>query len=459
MPEPDVTENYIRLRQREPGEFVDGSFRTITLSAGEGIHAVIGHLKSDPEGGTVVQSFLFEKDKWTVERAEAWVKDHAKRSLSSILKNYKEVDMSRDTERRIVKFVKAKVANIDEKAMEVDAVVSTGAIDRDREIIMPSAWGAKLAYYMEHPVLLDSHNYGDVNSQIGKAVSVTSDQSGLKCRFKYFAGQGNASADWAWYLAKNGEAMYSVGFIPGAEMSYDDLPTPMQAEVNSGKLRRVFNDVELLEVSQVVVGSNRGALQVIGNAAPEGEVALYAQAVQKQFGDKLPDFAVQPIKKANEAMVVCGKCQTSVDWTKEPEVSMGGVKCPKCGVTVDQTGKPATGTPVSPIPPVVPVVPPAKTEPELKTVIIEPVDVRSMQELQTVVDIWRSGKALSYSSRKSIESTIAQLKATISLLGELLALTAAKPEDSKEATAEDTMKATLDAHEKFLSNIRNSRTQ
>jgi hypothetical protein len=430
MPEPDVTENYIRLRQREPDEFVDGSFRTIDISASEGIKAVIGHLKSDPEGGTVVQSYLFDKDKWTVERAEAWVKQHAKRPLESILKHYKEVDMSRDTEKRVVKFVRAKVANIDEERCEVDAVVSTGAIDRDREIIMPSAWGAKLAYYMEHPVLLDSHNYDNVRSQIGKAVSVTSDQSGLKCRFQYFAGQGNASADWAWYLAKNGEAMYSVGFIPGDEVPYDDLPTPMQAEVNSGKLRRVFNDVELLEVSQVVVGSNRGALQVIGNSAPEGDVAAYAAAVQKRFGDKLPEFIPQTPKSA-----------------EQPD----GVPSP-----TPSAKKP---TPAAPAPIVPPVEPPAKVEPELKTVIIEPVDVRSMQELQTVVDIWRSGKALSHASRKSIESTIAQLKTTILLLGELLALTAAKPEDIKEATAGDDLKLTLDSHEKFLNTIRNSRTQ
>jgi len=223
--------------------------------------------------------------------------------------------------------------------------------------------------------------------------------------------------------------MYSVGFIPGGEVPYDDLPTPMQAEVNSGKLRRVFNDVELLEVSQVVVGSNRGALQVIGNAAPEGEVAAYASAVQKRFGDKLPEFIPQQAKSA-----------------EQPSVS---TPTPSAEVVA-----PAVPAPIVP-----PVEPPTKVEPELKTVIIEPVDVRSMQELQTVVDIWRSGKALSSASRKSIESTIAQLKTTISLLGELLALTAAKPEDTKEATAGDDLKLTLDAHEKFLNTIRNSRTQ
>ncbi len=40
----DETEDSFRLRQRDPGDFVDGSFRTITLT--NGVKAVIGHLKS-----------------------------------------------------------------------------------------------------------------------------------------------------------------------------------------------------------------------------------------------------------------------------------------------------------------------------------------------------------------------------------------------------------------------------
>ena len=77
-PEPDVTENYIRLRQRDPDDFIQDSFRTITISAEKGIKAVIGKLKNDPDGSTVIQSFLFDKDKWTVAEAEAWVEEHKK---------------------------------------------------------------------------------------------------------------------------------------------------------------------------------------------------------------------------------------------------------------------------------------------------------------------------------------------------------------------------------------------
>jgi hypothetical protein len=75
--DPEVTENYVRIRVREPDLFIEGSFRTIVLSAKEGIHAVIGKLKSDPSGSTVIQNYMFELAKgWTMEKAQAWVAQH-----------------------------------------------------------------------------------------------------------------------------------------------------------------------------------------------------------------------------------------------------------------------------------------------------------------------------------------------------------------------------------------------
>lgn len=76
----DVGDENIRIRVKDPGLFVDSSFRTITISDDQGIKAVIGKLKSDPEGGTTVQSYIFNKEKWTAAEAEKWVKDHTKSS-------------------------------------------------------------------------------------------------------------------------------------------------------------------------------------------------------------------------------------------------------------------------------------------------------------------------------------------------------------------------------------------
>jgi HK97 family phage prohead protease len=78
-PEPDITENFIRLRQRDPSDFIEDSFRTISISEDEGIKAVVGKLKNPPEGkadSMVVQSYLFDKDKWTLEKAQSWAQEH-----------------------------------------------------------------------------------------------------------------------------------------------------------------------------------------------------------------------------------------------------------------------------------------------------------------------------------------------------------------------------------------------
>jgi HK97 family phage prohead protease len=76
----DITDKFIWIAVRDSGTFVQDSFREITLSEEQGIHARIGKLSSDPEGSTVIQSYYFDKDKWDLDKAKAWVKDHKKSS-------------------------------------------------------------------------------------------------------------------------------------------------------------------------------------------------------------------------------------------------------------------------------------------------------------------------------------------------------------------------------------------
>jgi len=100
--DPEVTENYVRIRVRDPDLFVDGSFRTIVLSADQGIHAIIGKLKSDPNGSTVIQNYMFEVAKdWTMEKAQAWVKEHKDSveamSIEGIKKKLKDLEKQRTT--------------------------------------------------------------------------------------------------------------------------------------------------------------------------------------------------------------------------------------------------------------------------------------------------------------------------------------------------------------------------
>lgn len=98
--DPEETEEYIHIRARNPDLFVEGKYRTIDIDAEKGIKAVIGKLKNDPDGSTVVQKYIFEKSKgWTMEKAQAWVKEHKdsveNMSLEEIKTKIKELEGQR----------------------------------------------------------------------------------------------------------------------------------------------------------------------------------------------------------------------------------------------------------------------------------------------------------------------------------------------------------------------------
>lgn len=67
----EVTGKYIRIRQQDPSQF--SRMRTIVLSASQGIHAIVGFKGGK---GSVIQAYLFEKNKWTLEKAKNWIASH-----------------------------------------------------------------------------------------------------------------------------------------------------------------------------------------------------------------------------------------------------------------------------------------------------------------------------------------------------------------------------------------------
>ena len=104
----ETTENYVRVRVRAPGLFEEDSFRTITISAEEGIRAVIGRLKG--ETTTTIQTYLFDKEKWDEERAKKWVEEHKKDWEESIDPKAIEFQLEELIQRVSVLEAKAKSA-------------------------------------------------------------------------------------------------------------------------------------------------------------------------------------------------------------------------------------------------------------------------------------------------------------------------------------------------------------
>lgn len=66
--------NFHAARIREQGKFV----RIVQIGTGEdgAIRFIGGPLKTDPGGDAVIQAIRFEKDKYTVAQAKAWLKEH-----------------------------------------------------------------------------------------------------------------------------------------------------------------------------------------------------------------------------------------------------------------------------------------------------------------------------------------------------------------------------------------------
>jgi hypothetical protein len=93
---PETTENYHWIPVRDAGTFVADSFRQITISEEKAIGARVGKLSSDPDGGMVIQSYYFDKNKWSMEDAKAWVKDHKKSGAAGMQRRYIECPSQMD---------------------------------------------------------------------------------------------------------------------------------------------------------------------------------------------------------------------------------------------------------------------------------------------------------------------------------------------------------------------------
>ena len=144
-----------------------------------------------------------------------------------------------------------KAVNSEDGTIDMLIPMSTASVDRDGESIDPLGWRKSLPAFRKRPVLLSSHNYGDLRKQIGEFTQVKVTEDGLFAKPKYYINDGNEEADWAFKLASKGMAAYSVGFLPKAWTDGDGEKTPS----------RTYTEQELLEISHVVVPSNRDAIQ------------------------------------------------------------------------------------------------------------------------------------------------------------------------------------------------------
>lgn len=224
---------------------------------------------------------------------------------------------------RVSKSYRVKTKAIDDNENMVSAVVSTESKDRDGEIILASAWSDKaIAEFMSHPVLISSHNYDDLTKQIGEWVELKATDNGLEGVAKYYTGMGNKEADWGYELAKQGKSAYSIGFIAN---DYID---------GNGKddAVRTYTDVELLEISQVTIPSNRDSLVTMRSKgldliADEIASELF-DAVEKQVPTP-PTYIQENAKRGLELQGFAGDGLTEATKRDAREMARGNISEPK----------------------------------------------------------------------------------------------------------------------------------
>lgn len=188
-----------------------------------------------------------------------------------------------------------EIKSIDEETNSVTAVFSHSQKDRAGDILPPEVLLAGAKNFLKNPVLLDSHSYGGVKNIIGKVEDLQVADGGLTGRAVYFAGKGNDAADWAFTLAKEGLAAFSVGFR-ALDYEYLKEKDARGQEIVTGYR---FKKVELLEISQVAVPCNPRALKKIftpQTSAPAAPVPMAEsgegekEKIIKAFRDALKEI-------------------------------------------------------------------------------------------------------------------------------------------------------------------------
>lgn len=139
------------------------------------------------------------------------------------------------------------------------AYASTMSPDRDNEIILPDAYVGSKNGFMKNPVLLKFHDYW--SESVGKITDLYHDDYGIIIEVEF------APTDEGRKFAKlyKGGFMnaFSIGFIPNKWLRPDEeegMVILRNYGLTKSDVKRIFTDIELLEVSCVPVPANRDAI-------------------------------------------------------------------------------------------------------------------------------------------------------------------------------------------------------
>jgi uncharacterized protein len=211
---PEITDKYVRVpNPKFEGECAE--VRTIDISAEAGIKGLFCIPKK------MIMTYLFDKDKWDMEKASKWVAEHNK-------------DAGEDME---MKRISAKTEKSDGKIV---AIASEEVEDREGEVISVKGWD--LSNFNKSPRLLWMHNRNPAHNglPVGRAENMRVEKFGETEKLVF-----EPVFDESTEFNKTVKAMYEANppLLDGFSVGF----LPLEREGNR------YTKQELLEVSAVPV--------------------------------------------------------------------------------------------------------------------------------------------------------------------------------------------------------------
>ncbi len=142
-------------------------------------------------------------------------------------------------------FIPEEIKSLDESNRTIRFRITTGSVDRDRDVISPLGW--KLDNYRANPIVLFSHDYSSL--PVARTIDIQADNSGLSAVAEFAGAEIYPFADTVYRMVK-------AGFLNATSVGF----RPIAWTFNEDRKGVDFSETELLEFSVVAVPANAQCL-------------------------------------------------------------------------------------------------------------------------------------------------------------------------------------------------------
>lgn len=211
--------------------------------------------------------------------------------LAEALINSDETNYKAEDDIFIIRKFNVPEEKVDEKTAdlkegEILHWVSTPALDRDHEIMLPM--GAYLKWYRKNPIVAWAHEYNKVENVLGNNVSIKKTEKGILAKTRFTFRNPQAEQVYNLYKDKVLKA-WSVGFIPISGYKPDEEDGgATEYPPKAGEVLYIHEKWEMLEYSAVPIPSNPEVLtdQVAKSMDLDSDLFKYLKENAKELDDK-----------------------------------------------------------------------------------------------------------------------------------------------------------------------------